>query len=515
MNVKAVIFSKSRPLQLEACLHSLYSNCLDLDQIQVAVLAKTEGFYTDAYDRVMRDYPDVVFIREADFHTDLCHWMKGADYGLFVVDDCLFYRPFRVMEAVNLLAANASVIAFSLRLGKNITRSYVADREIQQPEFDVDSGNLLWRWRGADSDWGYPLEVSSTIMQVGPNLELYRFGNPNELEDVLSQEPQYHFGYNYMMSFEQSVAYCVPANIVNTTHTTNRHGANEAFNATNLLDAYMHGQRIDISHLPTPSAVHQEIEFELWKPRYSVVIPYHEAGKTIIDTILSVMTQTVQDLELIVVDDGSDPNDFIHCFPFWKNHRMRYYRIENSGPTKATAYGFERAYGDYLLRLDADDLMDHDFLKIMGAALDAHPEAGFVYCNTYYFGDGLKLFEQREYDFQQLLKENFISYCSLIRRAAYEKADGYDLDNWGYSEDWQLWIKLGAAGFPGVHVPQALFYYRQGAGIFHKVNPLLSRAFIITRLPHLWPKEEVEQAERTLEQAPNGWYGRPPGELTS
>jgi hypothetical protein len=335
------------------------------------------------------------------------------------------------------------------------------------------------------------------------------YDNPNRLEDVfyaVRSVPARH----YLMAFEQSVAYCVPANVVQTTHITNRHG--NTHTADDLRHVYADGERIETWNLPKPHGVHQEIEFTFWKPRVSVVIPAYNAAKTLASAVFSLMAQSYENWELIIVDDGSTeiPEKTVEYLKF--HARTRYYRIPNGGPTKATVYGFERAYGDYLLRLDADDLLDRDYLKVMVAALDKHPEAGFVYSDTMYFGSGYRHFNQPDWDFPALCNENYISYCSLMRREAYVSAGGYDLENWGYAEDWQLWIRLGAAGWPGVHVPQALFYYHDGgAGLMGKANMLLYRAFIISRQPQLWTPEQVAQAERTLAVAPEGWNKHGPG----
>lgn len=119
--------------------------------------------------------------------------------------------------------------------------------------------------------------------------------------------------------------------------------------------------------------------------KVSVLIPTYNRRQYIADAIQSVIAQDYADLEIIVVDDGSndDTEEVIRPFlPF-----IRYIRTDNQGPALARNVGMQAALGDYIAYLDSDDLYYPFKIRLQARLLDARPDIGMVYSDFSAFSD--------------------------------------------------------------------------------------------------------------------------------
>jgi FkbM family methyltransferase len=253
-------------------------------------------------------------------------------------------------------------------------------------------------------------------------------------------------------------------------------------------------------------------------PAVTIVISCHNYAQFLPEAVACAWSQTFRNFEIIAVDDGSTDDSLAVA------HRLaaetppgisfRVVRLEDVGPTAARRFGVAQARGKYFLPLDADDRIAPDFLAKTMPLLEADEKLGFVYVDTVFFGNQQQRHHQPEYDFPRLCQGNFISHTSLIRKAAFDAVGGYDPENWGYYEDWDLWIRLGSQGWFGKHLGEPLFFYR------HHFNSSLSlfacrldpvyKAFLQSRHPELYPKPLIDAAQQTLAEMPLGWNLRPP-----
>src|SRR5205814_1009880 len=125
------------------------------------------------------------------FCRDLRAALEGFERVLFLVDDNIFIRPFRMEDVAGALHASPSAVGFSLRLGRNISRCYPLGDSAQQlpPAEEVTPGILRYPWAEAIHDFGYPLEVSSSVYRmtdIGPEIaRMNGVKNPNQLEELL------------------------------------------------------------------------------------------------------------------------------------------------------------------------------------------------------------------------------------------------------------------------------------------------------------------------------------------
>ena len=195
-------------------------------------------------------------------------------------------------------------------------------------------------------------------------------------------------------------------------------------------------------------------------PRFAVVIPAFNAVRTIGDTIRSVLAQTEQDFELIVVDDGSDDETPALVEGFAADPRVSMVRQPNQGTAGARNTGVAHSSAPYVSVLDNDDLWMPRYLEEMGAALDATPEAAFAFCDAWAFDDAsLKVHwvtemhyrpppppgADREEVFLTLATRNFVLSSATIRREALEEAGGFDAGIRG-ADDYDMWFRLLLTG---------------------------------------------------------------------
>ena len=182
------------------------------------------------------------------------------------------------------------------------------------------------------------------------------------------------------------------------------------------------------------------------KVKISVVIPAFNSAKTLATTLNGLNAQTLKPAEIVVVDDGSkDATSEIA-----KKFDVKLIRQENYGAPAARNAGFAKTTGDFVLYCDADVVLQPTMLESMARALLLHPEAGYAYSD---FKFGWHTFDLFDFDPERLLKANYISTMSLIRR---EACIGFDESLKRY-QDWDLWKRLLAKGVKGIWVPGRLF----------------------------------------------------------
>lgn len=106
--------------------------------------------------------------------------------------------------------------------------------------------------------------------------------------------------------------------------------------------------------------------------KFSIVVPVHNVEQYLAQTVLSVSSQSVSDYEVLLIDDGSTDNSPGLCDDFaQKSRRVRVVHKANGGVSSARNVGIQRAQGDYLLFLDADDLLDNEALNFLSSRIDS------------------------------------------------------------------------------------------------------------------------------------------------
>jgi glycosyltransferase involved in cell wall biosynthesis len=203
-------------------------------------------------------------------------------------------------------------------------------------------------------------------------------------------------------------------------------------------------------------------------PRVTVIIPAYNAIRYIAETMETVITQTYQDFEVLIVNDGStdDTPNWVSQF-CQQEAKVRMISQVNKGLPGARNTGIKESRGEYIAILDADDLWEPTKLQKQVDSLDSHPEAGLCYTWTALADSegkatGRVVTSHAEGKvWQQLTEINFVCCGStpMIRRHCFETV-GFFAEDLLFSEDWDMWLRI-AAKYPFVVVKEPLIRYRQ------------------------------------------------------
>lgn len=199
-------------------------------------------------------------------------------------------------------------------------------------------------------------------------------------------------------------------------------------------------------------------------PTVSVVIPCYNLGEYLDEAVESVLAQTYQDFEILIVDDGSTDEQTRTLLANYSQPRTRVIRTDNRGLSAAKNTGAARTTGKYLCMLDADDRLDPRYMALSVAALDQDETLAFASHWLRTFGEEEKDWTPAACDFPALLDLNTVNGAALVRREALNAVGGFDESMREGCEDWDFWIALVARGFRGRIIPEVLFHYRRRTG---------------------------------------------------
>ena len=199
-------------------------------------------------------------------------------------------------------------------------------------------------------------------------------------------------------------------------------------------------------------------------PRVSVVIPCYNLGAYVGEAVESVLAQTYQDFEILVLDDGSTDQATIGVLDALDRPKTTVFRTSNRGLSGARNFLVARARGEYLCALDADDRLHPHYLARTLEMMESDPGIGFVSTRMQMFGaETHKWPDDTRCDLETLLCHDPVHCAALVRRSTVQAAGGYDEQMVG-NEDWDLWISILESGLPGVILDDVLFFYRRRPG---------------------------------------------------
>lgn len=199
-------------------------------------------------------------------------------------------------------------------------------------------------------------------------------------------------------------------------------------------------------------------------PLISVIIPVYNSEKTIKETIESVLNQTVTDLEIIVINDGSKDKS-LEVISRIVDPRLKIFSYPNAGVSASRNRGISQATGEYISFLDADDLWTPDKLEAQLKTLHANSQAAVAYSWTNWIDESGQFLRPGGHIaangnvYEKLLLRDFVESGSnpLIHRKALAEVGGFD-ESLTSAADWDMWLRLAAHyEFVAVQSPHILY----------------------------------------------------------
>lgn len=195
----------------------------------------------------------------------------------------------------------------------------------------------------------------------------------------------------------------------------------------------------------------------------SIVTPFYNTGEVFHQTTQSIMGQSLQQFEWLIVNDGSDDPQAVQILEKYRHSDPRIRVIdhpENRGLSAARNTGFQEARTDYVLLLDSDDLLEPTAAEKWWWFLETHPQFAFVASYHVAFGGLNYLWTGGFHDGVQNTERNRVSMMCMIRKSVHQAVGGFDESIRGGLEDWEFWMRCAAQGIWGATIPEFLAWYR-------------------------------------------------------
>ena len=182
--------------------------------------------------------------------------------------------------------------------------------------------------------------------------------------------------------------------------------------------------------------------------KFSVVIPLYNKEQSIVNTVLSVLNQSYQNFEIVIINDGSTDNS-IEAVKTIKDERIRLIHQENQGVSAARNLGIKEASYEWIAFLDGDDIWESNHLEEVVKMMNTFPNEKF-FVTSFEFSDKRKMFKHKrnhsifkiENYFKEALKEDLIwTSIVIVNKECFKEVSGFNI-NLNRGEDLELWARL-------------------------------------------------------------------------
>lgn len=192
----------------------------------------------------------------------------------------------------------------------------------------------------------------------------------------------------------------------------------------------------------------------------SIVIPCYNQGPYIHEAINSCLNQTFKEIEIIVINDGSNDEVTNEILSSLSNNIVLVNHEKNKGLSAARNTGIKKAKFDFILTLDADDKLEYSFLSKTFALLTSDAKYAAVSTGVKRFGASEESYIPKGGGITNFMVGNSSSATALFKKDIVNKVGGYDENMQDGFEDWELYIRLTEAGYEIGIIEEELFYYR-------------------------------------------------------
>lgn len=212
----------------------------------------------------------------------------------------------------------------------------------------------------------------------------------------------------------------------------------------------------------------RSVESGVIAPLVSVITPVYRGERFVSQAVQSVLDQTYPNIELIIVNDGSPDRSREILAPLLGLPKVRYVEQKNAGVAAARNTGLRLARGEFIALVDQDDLWYPQKLALQIDCFRRKPALGLVHGDVSYIDDAGRPLPRDPYFpanvsgrcLRQLFCGNPVMTCSvLFTRAAVERVGGFD-DAIRFSDDYDLWLRMAAAGYEFAYIDRPIAKYR-------------------------------------------------------
>lgn len=182
--------------------------------------------------------------------------------------------------------------------------------------------------------------------------------------------------------------------------------------------------------------------------KFSVVIPLYNKGQSIVNTVLSVLNQSYQNFEIVIINDGSTDSS-VDAVKTINDERIRLIHQENQGVSAARNRGIKEANYEWIAFLDGDDLWEVNHLEEIIRMMNIFPNEK-VYVTSFEYSDKRKMYKHErnnsifkiENYFKEALKEDLIwTSIVVVHKKCFNEVSGFNI-NLNRGEDLDLWTRL-------------------------------------------------------------------------
>ncbi|AJE03474.1 glycosyltransferase family 2 protein [Geobacter pickeringii] len=239
------------------------------------------------------------------------------------------------------------------------------------------------------------------------------------------------------------------------------------------------------------------------KPLVSVVIPTYNRKTLVARAIKSVLDQTYDRLELLVIDDGSTDGTGDSLEALRSDPRFRYTFQTNQGQSAARNRGISQAKGDFIAFLDSDNYWQVDKLETQIAFWEENEESDILYSEIIPVDEAGTRITKKDVGrlsgviLSELLRTNFITNNTvLVRKKCFEEMGGFD-ERLRYAEDYDLWLRFATRYRFLYHPREVTWYCYEGDRLSAQEENVLDANYrILTQFFRRFPTAVTERARK-------------------
>ncbi len=202
-------------------------------------------------------------------------------------------------------------------------------------------------------------------------------------------------------------------------------------------------------------------------PLVSIVIPVYNGYDYLKQAIDSALSQTYKNIEIIVINDGSNDDGKSEEIASSYGEKIRYFKKQNGGVASALNLGISKMRGKFFSWLSHDDLYKPHKIELQLEEIAKHDNKTMVWCDFDIIDeneaiiDSFTLYEENKKSDQFVVLSTFIHGCSLLVPSTLFKDAGLFNETIATAQDNEMWIRAIKAGYKFVHMPEKLIYSRR------------------------------------------------------